>query len=265
MDSSHHRQPFIGCAFRRHAFADFVVENFRAAARQTVKARFLQTPHDRFVIQTGDQMQVMNLWRRKAVQLKARILRRQSAQQIFIPFNAKIRVQPALHQNARATQRNRLVNLLADFIDRANVSVGRAGPAIESAESADNIADIRVVYVAIDDVGDDVVRMTAPANLIRGRADPRDVVRFQQRGAVYRRWAVSTENFVQKRLNVRLAHALSLLTYRTILKVRTRRRWRNGQFDEPATISRLACHLRFTISELTSGYDRRKQKTHRHG
>ena len=166
-------------------------------------------------------MQVMNLWRRKAVQLKARILRAQCAQQILVPFNAKIRMQSALHQNARAAQRNRLVNLRADFIDGADVSIRRTGPAIECAEGADNVADICVVDVAIDDVGDDVVRMAAPANFISRCADPRDVVRFQQRRAVCGRQAVSAENFVQKRLNVRLTHVLSLLTYGTILKVGT--------------------------------------------
>ena len=102
-------------------------------------------------------MDVVNLGRREAVQLKARILRAERPQQIFIPLDAEIRMQPALHQNAGAAQRDCLVNLCANFVERAHVSVGRARPPVERAESADDIADVRVVDVAIDDVGDDVV------------------------------------------------------------------------------------------------------------
>jgi hypothetical protein len=39
----------------------------------------------------------------------------------------------------------------------------------------------------------------------------------------------------------------------------------SSRFDRSTTISRLARHLRFTISDLPSGYDRRQQKTHRDG
>ena len=94
-------------------------------------------------------------------------------------------MQSTLHQHARAAERNRLVDLGADLIDGADISVGRARPAIERAERADHIADVRVVDVAIDDVGDDVVGMTLLANFISSSADPRDVVRFEQRGAIF--------------------------------------------------------------------------------
>ena len=70
-------------------------------------------------------------------------------------------MQSALHQNARPTERDRFVNLRANLIDRAHVGVGRARPAIECAERADDVTYIRIVNVSIDDVGDDVVRMTS--------------------------------------------------------------------------------------------------------
>ena len=161
-------------------------------------------------------MQVVNLWRREAVQLKARILRAQGAQQIFVPLDAKVRVQSALHQHARATQRDRLVNLLANFVERAHVSIGRAGPPIERAERADNVADVRVIDVAIDDVGDDVVRVTPPANLVSGRADARDVIRLEQRRALAGGHPLSGERLIENRLNV--LHVPSLLIWRAILK-----------------------------------------------
>ena len=124
-------------------------------------------------------MKIVNLRRREAMQLKARILRAQRAQKIFIPLDAKIRVQSALHQHTGAAERDRLVDLFANLIHRPHVGVRRAGPAIECAECTDDVADVRVIDVAIDDVGDDIVGVTTLTNLIRGGSDGRDVVRFQ--------------------------------------------------------------------------------------
>src|SRR5437879_2609139 len=124
-------------------------------------------------------MNVMNLGRREAVKLKARILRTERAQKIFIPLDSKIRMQTALHQNACAAERDRLVDLFANLFKRAHVSVGCAGPAVERAERADDVANVRVVNVSIDDVGDDVVRVLALANLVSRRAYLRDFERFE--------------------------------------------------------------------------------------
>src|SRR5206468_7497957 len=109
----------------------------------------------------GDEMNVMNLRRREAVQLKSGILCAERAQKIFVPLDAKIRMQPTLHQDARPAERNRLVNLRADLINRAHVSIGRARSSIERAESAYDIADVCIVDIPIDDVGDDVVEMAS--------------------------------------------------------------------------------------------------------
>ena len=147
-------------------------------------------------------MDVVNLGRRKAVQLKLRILRVQRAQQIFVPLDTKVGMQSALHQHAGAAERDRLVDLLADLFERAHVSVGRAGPAIERAERADDVADVRVVDVAIDDVGDDVVGMSALANFIGGGAHCCDVVRFEQLRAFLDGHAFAREHAIENRLNV---------------------------------------------------------------
>jgi hypothetical protein len=87
-------------------------------------------------------------------------------------------VQAALHQDARAAERDSLVNLLANLFDGADVGVWFAGATVEGAESADDVADVRVIDVAINDVGDDARRVSSLANLVGGDADARDVVRF---------------------------------------------------------------------------------------
>ena len=61
MHRAHHREPFIGRAFRRDPLADFVIENLRATPGQAIQARVFQTLHDRSVIKSGDQVNVVNL------------------------------------------------------------------------------------------------------------------------------------------------------------------------------------------------------------
>src|SRR6266446_2472105 len=163
-------------------------------------------------------MEVMNLRRGETVKLKPRVLRTKRAQKIFVPLNSKVRMQPALHQHARAAERNRLVNLRANLVDRAHVGVGRARPAIERAESTHDIADVRIVNVSIDDVGDDVFRMTRLANFVSRGADASYVVGLEQRGAVIGVQPFAGKRFVQDRLNIDFAHVHSLLSYGTILK-----------------------------------------------
>src|SRR5215813_1120267 len=103
-------------------------------------------------------------------------------------------MQSALHQNAGAAERDGLVDLLADLFERADVRVRRSGPAIERAERTDYVADIRVIDVAIDDVGDDVIRMAARADLIGSDAHPGDVMRLEQRCAFCNGHALTREH-----------------------------------------------------------------------
>src|SRR5258708_38990578 len=105
-------------------------------------------------------------------------------------------MQSALHQHTRAAQSNCLVNLRANLVDRAHVSIGRARPSIERTERAHNVTDVRVVDVAIDDVSDDVVGMPSLANLIGGCAEARDVVRLTQPPAVFSSDAAAAPGFI---------------------------------------------------------------------
>ena len=86
------------------------------------------------------------------MQLKIRVNRVKSGKQIFIPFDIKIGMKSALHQNARAAERNRFVNPFADFFKRMNISVRLSRAAIKRAECADDVADVCVIDVAINDI-----------------------------------------------------------------------------------------------------------------
>ena len=96
---------------------------------------------------------------------------------LWFLFHAKSGLTEASAQfTESATERNRLVYLVANFFDRAHVSIRCAGSPIEGAERADHVADVRVIDVAIDDVRDDRIAVLSPslfggkpAKLSRGR------------------------------------------------------------------------------------------------
>ena len=63
----------------------------------------------------------------------------------------------ALQQNLRPAQCQRLLDLPVQFIERDDVGVAVLLRAIEGAELAIHVADVGVVDVPINDVGDDFV------------------------------------------------------------------------------------------------------------
>src|SRR6185312_469992 len=147
-------------------------------------------------------MKIVNLRRRKAMKLEAGILCSQSAQEIFVPLDAEVRVQATLHQHPRSTQRDRFIDLCANLIHRPDVSVGRSRPAIKRAERADNVTDVGIVDVPIDDVRNDAVRMKTLTDFIGGSAHLRNVVRLEKSQALVAGHAFARENAVENRLYV---------------------------------------------------------------
>src|SRR5215470_8306270 len=119
------------------------------------------------------------------MKLEARIFCAQRPQQIFVPLDAKVRMQPALHQYACAAEGDCLVDFVADLVDGSDVGVRGAGPAVESAKCAHDVTDVRVVYVSIDDVRYDIVPMAALAHFVCSRAYAGNVVRLKERGAIF--------------------------------------------------------------------------------
>jgi hypothetical protein len=69
---------------------------------------------------------------------------------------------PALQQNLHAPDRLALVDLGADLLEAEDVPLGVLGPAVEGAELTVGDADVGVVDVPVDDVGDDALRVLPP-------------------------------------------------------------------------------------------------------
>ncbi len=111
---------------------------------------------------------------RKAVQPDLRKALLDAAKQPLEPVDLEIGMNAALHQHARAAHLHGLGNLLVNLLEVEDVAfvgagIGLAGPgqrAVEGAEGAVLGAEVGVVDVAIDDVGDNALGVQAPAHRV---------------------------------------------------------------------------------------------------
>src|SRR5918995_5371864 len=88
------------------------------------------------------------------------------AEQILVPLERKIRVVTTLQQQLAAAELDRLVDLAKDLLEPQYVALDGTDRAVERAEVAPRDADVRVVDVAVDDIGDQVVWMLPRAYAI---------------------------------------------------------------------------------------------------
>ena len=145
------------------------------------------------------------------MQLKSRILCMQCPKQIFVPFDPEIRMKATLHQDARSAKRDRLIDPFTDLIHRVHVCVRLTWPAIERAERADYIADVRVIYIAIDDVCDDIGRIMTHPNLMRSETDADEIFRFEKGSAVFGSEPLAGDGLIEYGLNIEV-HSTIILT-----------------------------------------------------
>ena len=104
-----------------------------------------------------------------ACSLNSGIPRLHRAEQILVPLEREIRVVAALQQQLVPADGNRLVDLPEDLLEAEHVAFAVADWPVERAEVAARDADVRVVDVAVDDVGDDAIRMLAGADAVSER------------------------------------------------------------------------------------------------
>ena len=120
-----------------------------------------------------------DLRRREAVQVDLRKALLHAAQQRFVPLDLQIGMQAALQQHAGAAQLDRLAHLVVNGVEVEDVSLLRQlalERAIEGAEGAVLGAEVGVVDVAVDDVGDHAVGMQAAAHRVGFHPDADQVI-----------------------------------------------------------------------------------------
>ena len=154
---------------------NFVVQNLRAAAGQRIEPGIPQTRQRIIQRQSADFRNIHDLRRRKtmAPDLEPGLDR---PQQILIPFDLQLRMQPALHQNAGAAQVDGFLDLFEDSLVRMDVTLGVPHRPVERAEAAIFGAEIRVIDVAIDDVADHSFGMQLAADRVGRHSDPDQIV-----------------------------------------------------------------------------------------
>ena len=173
-----------GRLLRRDDLADAVDEDLGAAAGDRVEPGVAQARQRLGDRELGAAGGVLHLGGRERVQvdLVARLDRRE---EILVVVHPEIGMVAALHEQAGAAERERLLDLLEDHRLRQQVALAPVtGTAVEGAEVAVRVADVRVVQVAVDDEGDAARVGPARPALVGDPADRDELARAQQRQRV---------------------------------------------------------------------------------
>ena len=113
----------------------------------------------------------------KCILRKARL---DGPQQPFVIIDVQIGIQTALHQDPGAAQGDGLLDFFENRFMRQNVAVFRPHGAVEGAEGAILGAEIRVIDIAVDLVGNHARIGFLFAHLVRGHADADQIVGLQE-------------------------------------------------------------------------------------
>src|SRR5437870_2611801 len=111
-----------------------------------------------------------------------------ATQHALVPLDLQIGMQAALHQHARAAEFDRLANLVVDCFQIEDVSLFGFGAfqwTIERTESAVFGAEVRVINVAIDDVGDHALGMQLAAQGVGFHTDADQIIGAKQIDSLY--------------------------------------------------------------------------------
>src|SRR5271170_6739549 len=100
-----------------------------------------------------------------------------------MPVNFEIGMEAALHENARPAKLNRLADFVVNGLEFEDVSLfgfRALQRTIEGAKSAVLGAVVRVINIAIDDVGDHALGMQLAAHGVGFHADADQIVRAEE-------------------------------------------------------------------------------------
>ena len=105
------------------------------------------------------------------------------AEHRLVPLDLQVGMQAALQQHAGAAQLDRLAHLVVDGVEVEDVALGRQlalQRPVEGAEGAVLGAEVGVVNVAVDDVGDHALGMQAAAHRVGLHTDADQVIGAKQ-------------------------------------------------------------------------------------
>src|SRR5258706_2192296 len=127
----------------------------------------------------------MDYFRRgQRVQLEIRITSLHRAEQIFVPRERQVGIMSTLQQQLDASDRDGLVDFSEQLVEAEDVALRGSDFPVERAEVTFRNADVGVVDVPVDDVGDDAARMFSLTDVVgelakhRGRRRAIQLERF---------------------------------------------------------------------------------------
>src|SRR5258708_4308804 len=208
-----HLFPVVAGALQARNFpAHFIVENFRAAAGNGLQPGIHQALN-RFADAEFAHFRDAQDWRwGKTMKMNLRIARLQRAQQIFVIADLQVRVQPTLEQNPGAAELQHFVDFFVDFLARKNVTVLGSEAPVKRGEGAILGAEIRVVDVAVDLVGDDARIVFLQAHLMSGHTDAHEVIGFEHFESLLFRQSQELASSVPKSRKSRFLAPLGMTT-----------------------------------------------------
>ena len=163
-----------------------------------------------------DLLEEVDLGRRERVEVDRRKGLPDVPEHLLVEGERQLRVHAALEQHARPAEVDRLLDLLADLLVREDVRLGVLGRGpVEGAELAAVDADVRVVDVAVDDVGRDRRDRSCRLRIVvRRGAEGEEVALLEQRHGVGGGQALAREGAVENAVGRARAHA-GILARRT--------------------------------------------------
>src|SRR6267154_2522023 len=121
-------------------------------------------------------------------------------------------MQPALEQNSGAAEFQHFVDFLVNLLEREDVAVLGAERPVEGAEGTILGAEIRVVDVAVDLVGDDAGVVFLQAHLVRSHAEAHEVIGFEHFQSLLFRQSQELSSSVPKSRKSRFLAPLGMTT-----------------------------------------------------
>src|ERR1700758_981178 len=91
----------------------------------------------------------------------------QFLEQVLVPLQWQVRMQPTLHEDSAATQPKGLFHLFEDLFKTQYVSLAGTGFPEEGTKRTNRGTDVAVVNIAVDDIGHHVVGVQLLAQTIR--------------------------------------------------------------------------------------------------
>ena len=152
------------------ADANAIDQDLGPAAGQAAQPRRLEPLEHLSQRQLRHLREMVDLRRTEPVHVDPREVALDVVEQLFIPLELQMRMQPALHQDLVAAQRDRLADLLEQDVAVEHIRLGVVDLAVKRAEVADGRADVGVIDVPVDVERAERLGMEPPADLIGGPA-----------------------------------------------------------------------------------------------